>query len=109
MEYDETHYRRWETKMTRMAKKAAKEWFTDFTVGSVKFITYNTNLCAIDERYLLTKIQTILMASNIIIDYHISKSNCADPDYAWSVDISFYTKQEYELLPVAEENPLAMD
>ena len=107
MEYDETQYRRWETKMTRMAKKAAKEYFTDFTVGGIRFITYNTNICAIDEKYMLTKIQTILMSCHIIIDYHITKSNCAD--YAWSVDISFYTSQEYELLPVAEENPLAMD
>ena len=90
--------------MTRMAKKAAKEYFTDFTVGDIKFITYNTNLCKIDERYLLTKIQTILMACGIIIDYNITKSNCADPDYAWSVDISFYTQQEYQLLEPPEES-----
>lgn len=89
--------------MTRMAKKAAKEYFTDFTVGDIKFITYNTNLCKIDERYLLTKIQTILMACGIIIDYNIT-SNCEDPDYALSVDISFYTQQQYDLLEPPEES-----
>ena len=104
MEYDERHYRSWETKMTRMAKKAAKEYFTDFTVGDIRFITYNTKLCKIDERYLLTKIQTILMACGIILDYNITKSNCADTDYAWSVDISFYTQEEYDLLEPAEES-----
>ena len=103
MEYTETHYRRWETKMTRMAKKSAKEYFTDFTVADIRFITYNTCLCKIDERYLLTKIQTILMGCGIIIDYNITKSNCADPDYAWSVDISFYTQEEYDLLELAED------
>lgn len=103
MEYDETHYRRWETKMTRMAKKSAKEYFTDFTVGDIRFISYKTKLCKIDEVYLLTKIQTILIPCGIIIDYNIT-SNCEDPDYALSVDISFYTQEQYDLLEPAEES-----
>jgi len=106
LKYNETDYRRWETKMTKIAKKNAKEYFIDFTDGNVRFIAYKTTFCMIDARYLLTKIQAILMGCDIIIDYSIEKGERAGQ---MDVSISLWSRGEFDESTSSDDESTSSD
>ena len=88
----------WEAEISRIAKEKAREWYNDYRNDEVNYISYNTSLCKIDEVYLLTKIQTILMFVDIVIEYSFEKSERGGA-YKWEVDIHLYDKDD---LPESE-------
>ena len=101
--YNETGYRKWETKMNKRAKQMARTFFQDFTEDAVDDITYRSNLCQIDEIYLLTKVQTILMHSGVVMDHRIQKSD--SDDWEWDVTVYLFTQAEYDALPSSSDTP----
>ena len=103
MEYSEVAYRKWETKMNKLAKYKAKTYFTDFVEDQYDVRSYNSNLCKIDEIYLLTKVQTILMHSGLIMAHNIEKSQ--EDDWEWDVTVYLYTEAEYDALPSSSDTP----
>ena len=63
-------YDGWEHDMTQVAKTKAREWFKDFTEDKIGFIQWKTNAWGINQfRYVLTKIQAILIHMDIIVDW----------------------------------------
>jgi hypothetical protein len=103
MEYNETGYRKWETKMNKMAKRMAKTFFQDFVEDSDDFRSYRSKLCKIDEIYLLTKVQTILMHSGVIMDHKIEESDM--DGWEWDISVYLYTQEEYDSLPSSSDTP----
>ena len=65
-----SEYDGWEHDMTQVAKRKAREWFKDFTEDKIRFIEWKTNEWGINQfRYVLTKIQAILIHVDIIVDW----------------------------------------
>ena len=65
-----SEYDGWEHDMTQVAKRKAREWFKDFTENDIGFIEWKTNQWGINQfRYVLTKIQAILIHIDIIVDW----------------------------------------
>ena len=89
--------------MNKRGKQMAKTFFQDFTEDAVDNITYRTNLCKIDEIYLLTKVQTILMHSGVIMEHKMQKSD--SDDWEWDVTVYLYTQEEYDALPSSSDTP----
>jgi hypothetical protein len=82
----------WEAEMDRMAKEKAREWCKDFSEHCV-FVSYDTSLCKIDEVYVLTKIQTILLYADIVIDYTFEESQLGGA-YKWHVGVYLSDKND---------------
>lgn len=101
----------WDAEMDRMAKEKARNWCKDFSEQCV-FIGYDTSLCKVDEVYLLTKVQTILLHADIVIDYTIEKSQVGG-DYKWHVGVYLYDKDDVSDSDSDSESesddPIAMD
>jgi hypothetical protein len=105
MEYSEAGYRKWETKMNKMARRKAREYFKCFVEDDITYDVHihRSNMCKIDEIYLLTKIQTILMYSDVVMEHKIEESQ--EDDWKWEVTVYLYTQAEYDALPSSSDTP----
>ena len=82
----------WEVEMNRIAKEKARKWCKDFSEEYTS-ISYDTSLCKIDEVYVLTKVQTILLYADIVIDYTLEKSQLGGV-YKWHVEVCLSDSRE---------------
>lgn len=105
LNYRVIDYRLWDSKMARQAKVKAKDWFDSFVNEGFDHVCYDTAFCKIDEIYLLTKVQTILMYSGIILEHEIKPNTKPNQDvYPHSVEVFMYNKDEYEARDSSSES-----
>jgi len=90
MEYQEDGYEMWDKRLDEMAKLHAKDYFKDFVEGGIRYISYISAMGKIDTVYMITKVQTILMHSGIIIDPYFEKEG-----RSWRVSFNLYDNEEY--------------